>query len=70
MTEINKLYAVIDEYNEILENYTFDNYESAEACAKNQAEQNPGLEIFVVECKRVAKVFVPKTPNPIVTFDL
>jgi hypothetical protein len=66
MAENNKIYAVIDEYDVFLEDRTFDNYDAAEVYAKSQAEQNPGLEIFIVECKRVARVFVPNNPAPIV----
>jgi len=66
MSENNKKYAVIDEYETFLEECTFDSYNAAEVYAKSQAEQNPGLEIFIVECKRVARVFVPNNPAPIV----
>lgn len=66
MSENNKTYAVIDEYETFLEECTFDNYKPAEVYAKTQAEESPGLEIFIVECKRVAKVFVPKNPEPTV----
>jgi hypothetical protein len=67
MIENVKKYAVVDEYDSYLEEYVFDNYASAEAAAKNGAEQSPGLGIFIVECKPVAKVFVPECPAPIIT---
>lgn len=67
MTETNKLYTIADVYNVLMEDYPFDNYKDAEEDAKRQAKENPGLEIFVIECKRVAKVLVPEFPDPIVT---
>jgi hypothetical protein len=67
MTETNKLYTLVDVYGDLVEDLTFDDYESAEEDAKRQAKENPGLEIFVIECKRVAKVLVPEFPDPIVT---
>jgi hypothetical protein len=66
MSENKKTYAVIDEYETFLEECTFDNYDAAEVYSKSQAEQNPGLEIFIVECKPVARVFVPNNPEPTV----
>jgi hypothetical protein len=67
MTETSKLYTLVDVYGDLVEDLTFDDYESAEEDAKRQAKENPGLEIFVIECKRVAKVLVPEFPDPIVT---
>lgn len=61
-----KEYIVIDNYGESFCGCSFNDYEDALEQARSTARESPGYEFFVVECKRITKVYIPDNPEPIV----